>query len=114
MTATPIVPYTFSRATPLDLSTAIESSSDSTNGNSILNSGNLFLDLHNTDASPRTCAFTIVGGADGQPVTPLSVSVAATKTVRLGPFPTSLYGGTLNLLTSNNLLKILAFTVPTT
>jgi hypothetical protein len=115
MAATPITPYAINRlGGGLDLSTVTPTATDATNGNSIANSGNMFLDVHNTDTVSRALTFTIIGATDGNPVTPLAVPIAASKTQRLGPFPTGIYGGTLNFTTASALLTVAACTMPTT
>lgn len=100
MTArTPLTLHTYDRFVGLDLSTVTPDVADVTNGNSVPNSGHMFLDIHNTNSgsTAHIVSFSLSGGVDGQPITPKPISIAATKTIRLGPWPSDIYGGLLKL-----------------
>lgn len=116
MTApTAITPYAINRSTGLDMSTVSPTTADATNGNSILNTGNMFVDVHNTNSGSTShiVTFKVTGAVDGNPTTPKSITVLATKTVRLGPWPTPAYGGSLVITGNSTELTFTAFTMPT-
>lgn len=115
MTArTPITPYVTNRAgtsdTPLDLSTMAPVACDVANGNVVANDGRTVLDIHNTNSgsTAHPVTFVLSGGGDGQTITPKSVSIPATKTYRLGPWPVGQYGGALKFNGSHVELTVVA------
>lgn len=112
---TPITVNRISR-TGLDLSTVSPVAADVSNGNSVANSGRVFIAVHNTNAgsTAHIITATLTGGKDGQTITPKSISVAATKTEYLGPWPTDIYTGTLVVNGAHAELLISAFELPST
>lgn len=112
---TPITIARISR-TGLDLSTVTPVAADVANGNSVVNSGNMFIAVHNTNSgsTAHIVTATLTGGKDGQTITPKSISVAATKTEYLGPWPSDIYTGVLQIQGAHAELLISAFELPRT
>lgn len=86
---------------------------DATNGNSVPNDGRTWLVLDNADASnAHTLTVHLLGGRDGQPVTPRTITVAASTTGALyGPWPLDSYGSLLNINADDAQLKATAYTL---
>jgi hypothetical protein len=81
-----------------------------TTGNTVPNGGNLILELTNTGASTYTV--TVAANAvDGNTVTPITYSLTAGETAKVGGWPPSIYGGTLTFTASNAAVKYVAYTV---
>lgn len=103
--------YKVDRNTGVDRSTLTPTTGDTVNGHTIPNKGVMWIEVHNTNAGSTAHTLTthLVGGADGQPITPKTKSIAATKTILLGPFPAETYGGHLNIDVDHAELTITAF-----
>lgn len=90
-------------ATPLNIQTITEVgmtpvaavAGDNTNGNSVVNSGKQWIEATNTAGASGT--FTVAFGytVKGQTIPAKSFTVAATSTLKAGPFDPSVYGSTL-------------------
>lgn len=111
MTArTPVAVATLNRAT--GITPIAYASSDNTNGNSVANDGQTWLELSNTDSVSRTATVTPARTVDGQAVAGVVHTLAAAALLKLGPFPVSDYGSVLQVNTSAALLKIAAYRLP--
>lgn len=85
--------------------------SDNVNGNSCPNDPNTWIEVSNTDSVSRNVTVKPSRQVDGQTVTGTAHTVAAAAQLRLGPFPTSDYGTSLQINTDAALLKIAAYTL---
>lgn len=111
MTArTPVAVATLNRSTGI-VPTAY-ASSDNTNGNSVPNDGQTWLELSNTDTVSRNVTVTPSRTVDGQAVTGVAHTLAAAALLKIGPFPVADYGGVLQVNTTAALLKIAAYRLP--
>ncbi len=63
-------------------------------GNSFANTGRQFIRVTNNNASTRTLTIPIPATYDGQAVTPKTYPILTTQTWEIGPFPTSTYNQT--------------------
>lgn len=68
-----------------------EATLDATNGNYFVNDGNVILQVRNSSAGALNVVIEVPGNVDGQANTDRTVSVDATTTLMIGPFPTSIY-----------------------
>lgn len=86
---------------------------DAVNGNSVPNDGHTWLVLDNADAAAsHTLTVTLLGGRDGQPVTPRTITIPATTTGQMyGPWPLDSYGSLLNIDADDAQLKATAYTL---
>jgi len=73
---------------------ASEVTADPTNDHSFLNNGRTILQVRNTAGSSKTFDVVTPNTVDGLAVSDRTVTVAAGKTVYVGPFPRSIYSGT--------------------
>lgn len=105
----PATPVTVTVITRAGVAPATFASSDNTNGNSVPNDGNVWLEFSNTDASSRSVTITVAREVDDQSVTATPHAIPAGEQLRLGPFPPTDYGHTLNFTTTNALLKVAAY-----
>lgn len=90
-----------------------ETDGDATNGNSVINDGQTFLLVRNSNgaSTARTITFRPSAKVDGQSVT-RAVSIDAAASRYFGPFPTGIYGRTLQVDVDNAELKLSAFRLP--
>lgn len=109
MVATPITLTTINR-TGIAQPTGV--ASDNVNHNSIANDGTVFLLLNNTGGSTATVTVAISETVDGITVPARSYSVAAAAITWAGPFPTSVYGRSLDVLPSASTVHIAAVKMP--
>jgi hypothetical protein len=79
-------------------------------GNTVANGGNLILELTNSGASTYTVTVP-ANAVDGNTVTPISYSLSAGETIKVGGWPPSIYGQTLTFTASNVAVKYVAYTV---
>lgn len=95
----------------LDESTVTPDAADVANGNVIDNNGRMWVEIKNTNATSTAhdVTFTLSGGADGQTITPRTVTVEAGKTLKLGPWPVDIYGGALKVNGAHAELTIAAY-----
>jgi hypothetical protein len=82
-------------------------------GMSLVNDGNVVLDLHNTNgaSTARTATFHPTGTIEGQSVTVVA-SVAAAATDGYGPFPVDIYGTSMHIDASHAELTFVARRIP--
>jgi hypothetical protein len=85
---------------------------DATNGNAVTNSGQVFLELSNTDTSAHTVTAAIPGMVDGVASPGRQISLAASAHGLYGPFPLAVYGPTLTFTADSNLVKVAAYQLP--
>jgi len=78
---------------------------DGVNGDDWLNTGKEFVVVKNADTASKTVTLDIIKTIDGQSVTDRTVTVAAGKTMIIGPFPVDTYNNPLND-TANGKAKI--------
>lgn len=69
---------------------------DSSNHHSFLNSGKEFIEINNAAVSPVNCTIITPGLVDGQTIGDRVVVCPATQITKIGPFPVSQYGSTVN------------------
>lgn len=105
MVATPLTPVTIVRA---GIAAPAGAASDNVNHNSVVNDGSTWLLIANTGGSTGTVAVAIAETVDGMAVPARSYSVAASAAIWAGPFPTSIYGRSLDLLPSASTMHIAA------
>lgn len=105
------IPVTVIDRTGVDLSTITPTPLDVPNGNSIINTGNMWIEIKNTNAAStaRTVTIALSGSYDGQSVTPKTQSIAAGKTWIKGPWPPGIYGGQLLINGDHLELTVMAF-----
>jgi hypothetical protein len=108
-TPTPVTPTNIDHHVTLLKPTPL--ACDATNGNSAPNGGNLILELNNTGGSPYTVTISANSTGDGQPVTPLTYTLAAAETRLVGGWPPSYYGNPLVFTANNVAVKYIAYTV---
>lgn len=83
---------------------------DATNHHSIQNNGRVILLVANAgESTPRTVTLRLPGVVDGQALTPKTVTVPASASRYIGPFPTDAYGSTLQVDVDHADLKLSAF-----
>jgi len=82
---------------------------DAVNGNTLANSGAMYFDVTNTDASSHTLTINITGQLDGISPTNPPITIAAGVTKRFSNFPPSIYGSVMQLNTDSALVKIASY-----
>jgi hypothetical protein len=95
----------------LDVTSLSATAGDATNGHSVANNGRVFVSAKNTNAvsTARTVTFKTVKSVDGlTPATDVR-SHAAGHEVWYGPFPTDIYGGSLEIDVSHAEMVLKAF-----
>ncbi|WP_027947205.1 hypothetical protein [Amycolatopsis taiwanensis] len=109
MAATAITPATISRS-----GTAYQTlaACDATNGNTVPNSGQVFLELSNTDTASHTVTVAIPGVVDGVASPGKVISLSASAHGLYGPFPLAIYGPNLAFTADSNLVKVAAYQLP--
>src|SRR5262245_36119227 len=72
---------------------------DSTNNHSLVNNGKCCVEVNNTHgvSTAHTVTVHVAETVDGQSVTSRTYSINAGKTLRIGPWPTKIYGSTVNI-----------------
>ena len=109
MARTALTPTQLTRAGTAPATTA---ALDATNGNSVPNDGHTWIVVDNTDTASHTLTVHLVGGTDGQGITPKTITVAASTTGQMfGPWPLDSYGTTLLLNVDDAQLKAAAYTL---
>ncbi len=83
-----------------------EANGDPTNGHVISNNGRTILLVRNSGTTDRTVTLRLPGLTDGQSITPRTVTVPASATRYIGPFPTDAYGTQLQVDVDNAELKL--------
>ena len=73
-------------------------SAASAGGDDFMNTGRQYVEIVNGDASPVDVTFVTPGTVDGLAVADHVVSVPASSTKKVGPFPTSVYNASDGLL----------------
>lgn len=91
------------------LTTATPASSDHTNGTTMANDGNTWVEVTNADSVSRTVTFEFNLTVDGSSVTPVVHTLTAALVKRYGPFPVASYGGRLLIDTEVDLVKLAAY-----
>lgn len=84
---------------------------DATNGHSVANTGDVWVEVENTGASSRTLTALIPGTVDGQAVASKTWSLGAGVRRRIGPFPIKHYTTTLQLDVTHAELELSAYRV---
>ncbi len=102
-----VVPVT--EVTRAGILPATEVNGDATNFHYIPNDGATWLEIRNAGASSRTLTPVINVKVDGQTVTNPSVTLAASATKKVGPFPVAIYGTTFNFNVDHADIKITAY-----
>lgn len=103
-------------ATPIDINTitragtpeATPAACDATNGNTVANSGAVWLELQNTGGSSATVDLSFANDVDGVEVTK-TLTLAASAHGNYGPWPVSLYGSSLAFKASAVSVKVAAW-----
>lgn len=88
---------------------ASETTGDASNNHQCANNGGVFVLAHNTGAGARTVTFVIQKTVDSVTPTPVAHSLAAGATKLFGPFPTSIYGTTLQINVEHAEMKLAAY-----
>jgi hypothetical protein len=110
MAATPVVLNTIVRAgTPAAPTLA---ACDNVNGNTVPNSGAVWLELSNTGGSSGTVQVAFANGLDGQAET-RTITLAAAAHDHFGPWPVALYGSVLKFTASAATVKVAAWQLDT-
>lgn len=90
-----------------------EATADVTNGNSVVNDGRTFLRIRNAHATvAQTSTFITPGTVDNLAIADRTLSVPATQTRTIGPFPVTVYGSTLEIDSTTVDLKYIVFSLP--
>lgn len=106
MTAFPVTVLTTVRAGS-DLGAEVVLGSSGTDKFTVPNSGNTLVLFHATTAASRTATIAATTLVDGNlTVSGRTVAVGASKYNLAGPFPTAIYGTTLNITVDNVLLTV--------
>lgn len=107
--AIPVTQITRSGVAP-----ATEVNGDATNNHSVVNDGNVWLEVRNSGTTvPRTVSARFDSTIDGQTVPAKTWTIATEATRRIGPFPVRLYGDTLLVDVDNAELKLTAYKLAT-
>lgn len=88
---------------------ATEVAGDATNNHYVNNDGVTWLEIRNAGASTRTFTAVINNTVDGQAVTNPTVTLAASATKKVGPFPVAIYGTTFNCNVDHTDIKLTAY-----
>lgn len=92
---------------------AAEVTGDATNNHSFSNDGEVFLLARNSAATAtRTVTLRIAQTVDNQAVTSRTVAVPISVSRYIGPFPTDVWGQTVNVDVDHADLKLSAYHVP--
>lgn len=107
MARTPVTPTAASRnGTVLPA----ETNGDAANDHSIVNTGRTVFLVRNADAvNPHTVEIVFQATVDGATPDPRSQAVAASESRLFGPYPTHMYGTSLQVNVDSSELKIRAF-----
>ena len=70
---------------------------DAVNGHSVANNGRTYVAVKNTGVTARIVTFKTVKSVDGLAVATDPQSIAAGHEIWYGPFPTDVYGGSLEI-----------------
>lgn len=93
-----------------------EVNGDVTNNHEFSNNGRVFLLVRNSDASvARTVTIVTPGTVDGQAVADIAISVPATVSRYIGPFPEGIYnvaGGVVQVNVDHANLRLTAYRLP--
>lgn len=109
MAATPVTPTEVTIAGVLMPATTV---SILTEGHSFTNDGRAFVLLDNTDVAPATMTFTTPGTVGGNLIADLVITVTNATKQLVGPFPPSIYGGSVVMVPSDVDLKFTVFHLP--
>lgn len=84
---------------------------DTVNGHSVANDGDMFLEVKNTNggSTARVVTINVQETVDGQVPAARTVSIAAGVTEKIGPFPTSEYGISLQVQVAHAELVLAAY-----
>lgn len=85
---------------------------DPVNNHEIANSGDVWIEVANTGVSSGTVSAHFPNTVDGVTVDPKTWTVPAGENRRIGPFPTRLYGTTLQIDVDSVDLDLTAYRVP--
>lgn len=107
MAATPLTVRTITEQS--GLVPAAETAADNTNGNTVTNSANTWLEMTNSGGSSATVTIAYVQQVDGQTVPPRTYTLAAAAKLRAGSFPVSLFGTTLVIQASAATVTLAAY-----
>lgn len=83
-----------------------DSAADTTDGNVTVNDGRVFILAENTDTSTQQVTAVIPGAVDGIDNPDRSEDVNAESTQAFGPYPVSVYGRSLGIDASSNLINL--------
>ncbi|KMS71752.1 hypothetical protein ACH49_24285 [Streptomyces leeuwenhoekii] len=85
---------------------------DPVNGHSVSNTGGMWIEARNASTTAaHTLSAHFASTVDGVTVDAKTWSIPAEQSRRIGPFPTRLYGTTLNVDVGSAELKLAAYTV---
>jgi archaellum component FlaG (FlaF/FlaG flagellin family) len=107
-----VVPVT--EVTRAGILPATEVAGDATNNHYVNNDGVTWLEIRNAGASSRTFTSVVNVTVDGAVVTNPTVTLAASATKKVGPFPTAIYGSTFNFNVDHTDIKITAYRLSNT
>jgi hypothetical protein len=98
----------------LNIATVVPVAGDATNGHTVANDGRTFIEAKNTNASATSRDFKVTQaqGVDGGAHAIVTTAIAAGVTVFFGPYPPSLYGGSLLVDVSHAEVTLRAFRLP--
>jgi hypothetical protein len=102
-----VVPVT--EVTRAGIVPATEVNGDSSNNHYMANDSASWLEIRNAGASTRTLTLVVNVTVDGQAVTNPTVSLAASASKKVGPFPIAIYGSTLNINVDHSDIKLAAY-----
>ncbi|MGW1998486.1 hypothetical protein [Embleya sp. NPDC001921] len=84
---------------------------DATNNHIVVNNGRTWLEVENAGATSRVLTINIAKTVDGQTPAAKTYSLAAGAFRRIGPFPTDIYGASINVDVAHLDLKLTAYTL---
>lgn len=111
MARVPINNHVIDRVTGLDRSTIDETDGDAVNNHTMANDGQTWIEVRNSNgaSTARVLTVRLPGTKDGQAYTPKTYSIAAGKTISLGPWPADIYGGDVLMDVAHAELKLASF-----
>ncbi len=93
---------------------ATEVNGNATDNHYINNDGSTWLEIRNAGASTRTLTKVVNVIVDDATITNPTVSLAASATKKVGPFPIAIYGTTFNFNVDHADIKITAYRLSNT
>ncbi|WP_030670653.1 hypothetical protein [Streptomyces rimosus] len=108
----PRVSIPVTQITRAGVAPATEVNGDATNNHSVNNDGSVWLEVRNSGSTvSRTVSALFASTVDGVAVPAKTWSIPTSASRRIGPFPTRLYGTTLQIDVDNAELKLSAYKV---